>query len=295
MHNWAFLIGALLACLFSGTATAIPVPSKEALPSGRLWDPAGVIGKDDRVELTNFRSQNFRNFPSPQEFHALRACSGYVQCPKYYQGSATVVGHSQQIVTARHLFFVNGDFNLVIPDLNSCFFQTYEGEKIPLNLSKEEVTWVDPFRSPNYDYIVAKLQTPVSKCKVPFRVTYREGMYAELNEGDPIILLTHLHDDMDRQKFSGHQPIVQECRVRHVRRAPWPRPPLYYTDCDTNFGASGGLIFTRQFGALTAKALNVAMGTHDVKLERFDFARGHYSIGVGILGDFFNDIKGLND
>lgn len=241
----------------------------------------------------------------------IRVTIGYVVCPGNVSGgqstgTAMVVGDGTQIVTDVHLF-INPGTNERREPLSDCVFvnQGTPRTVVKLDFSSEQTYKFYTYNSTTEwynDRALVHLKERVTGT-LPFHIGVAND---PIKPGDKIIMVSAEQQQiafaMDQDHFKvpimdgkaaaefslNREPIVQSCLARAYYPASSRSSSILYTECNATERGSGSVMFTRENGVLTPRALLTQQGAPAADFKPYKTGSGvtpdelSFSLGVGL-------------
>lgn len=264
-----------------------------------LVHKASVIEGDDRQVLS--KNLEVVGFSRTEVEQAMR-CTGSIFCPGANNGKGANLSagsicargkrtsqgrcSADRIATVGHLF-VSEETGQFIPGIELCEFRNYRGHRSKINIRdvKEVLNPGIPASNPHQnmraDKLVIRLEKPIPNCD-PYDLPDSSEPPAS---GSKIVALTHLQEDQAGQ-FDGSEPMGYPCDVTRTFKPRGGGPSLFYSNCDSTGGASGGFVMTRNSNnRLAVSGMFIRQG----RLENgraYSEENLNYTIVVGTNADF---------
>jgi hypothetical protein len=303
-----------MVCAVAGLALASPAFCQDALRD-ELRHPVNLILQqgttgwiDPRGPLSQKSSELGLNV---DDIVRIRVTIGYVVCPGNLSGgqstgTAMVVGDGTVIVTDVHLF-INPATNERREPLSDCVFvnQGTPRTVVKLDFSNEQTYKFYTYNSTTEwynDRALVHLKERVTGTR-PFPI----GLVNDpIKPGDKIIMVSaeqqQIAFSVDKDHFKipimdgkaaaefslNREPVVQSCIARAYYPASSRASSILYTECNATERGSGSVMFTRENGVLTPRALLTQEGTPAADFKPYKTGKGvapdelSFSLGVGL-------------
>ena len=235
---------------------------------------------------------------SAEEVARIRAVTGYVMCQDaagniISSGSGALVENNMTIITAAHVFSVNG--GTALPANSKCFFQNQEDsyKRVDLVLDGSEVLGMrgpSNGTDPN-DYAVVRLKAPItSPNAIPFPIQSRPVA------ANTRFMAVSSYQDVPNRTLDPAIPVAQVATAIQPNASRGGASPSdYYTDADLQPASSGGATLVRENGQLMYFGIVVGTGKPVLNGRPFSLSEGSLSRVIGINGGFLDAVVRLRD
>lgn len=254
VHGAMLLAGVI--CLFSGQAFA------------------DRIGHENRKSIDDYATAHKL---TGDDVRRTYGATGRIMCP-FGGSSAFLVDKSNIVVTARHVLFPEKSMNSYAAhmQINRCGFEVSVDGKT----SKWHKVNVSSFVYPEekqrsfndrFDWVVMKLSEPVTEV-APYRLPS-----VAAHAGETITMATIRQKDFKPDDWNTR--IIEDCKVRGLKRIDGVAAAGLFTDCSASPGASGGAL-TRK-GPDGIEVVGIQSSGIMKDCEKYN-SRSCYSYAVGL-------------
>lgn len=252
---------------------------------------ANVVGKHDgRQPITTAGPQLGL---SATDIDRLRSSTGYMVCDGERHGnpaaiSGGVIAGSAIAITNAHLFFDKA--GVPREPFESCFFrnQAQVPQTVSMDIERGFFLGTSGLISADHprDFAVVKLAKPIPNTTPfdPFAVRDPRDLL-----GIKILVVTSYAPSL---KSNAAEPLIQECEVHDFREQ--AENLAVITDCDSEAVSSGSFILVRHEESLQVLGIISSSGKKELDGEAFDIAKGSYTTGVAVSGDFKSAITAMS-
>jgi V8-like Glu-specific endopeptidase len=217
IHVTMLLAGAF--CLFSGQAFA------------------DRIGHENRKSIDDYAKSHKI---SGADARGMYGATGRIMCP-FGESSAFLVDKSNIVVTARHVLYPETAQHSYAGhmQINRCGFEVSVDGKTSKWHKVNVTSFVYPEekqRSFNdrFDWVVMKLSEPVTEV-APYRLPS-----AAAHAGEAVTMATIRQKDFTPDDWNTR--IIEDCKVKNLKRIDGVAAAGLFTDCSASPGASGGAL-----------------------------------------------------
>jgi V8-like Glu-specific endopeptidase len=253
--QWAFFL-ALSSCLFSGEAFA------------------DRIGHENRKSIEDYAKSHKI---SSADVRAMFGATGRIMCP-FGEGSAFLVDKSNIVVTARHVLYPETSQHPYAShmQINRCGFEVSVDGKT----SKWHKVNVSSFVYPDekqrsttdrFDWVVMKLAEPVTEV-APYKLPA-----ADAHAGEAVTLATIRQKDLTPDDWNTR--IIEDCKVKGLKRIDGVAAAGLFTDCSASPGASGGALTRKEPDGI--EVVGILSSSITKSCEKYN-SKSCYSYAVGL-------------
>jgi hypothetical protein len=245
--------------------------------------PGDIV--DGRWNLSQVREKLGINL-TPRQVSQFKACVGEITCKGKttagFKGSAQLVVRQDIVITSGHLLADNPEPFSADPakdiDIGTCVFRNFLNRKVAIPLLAKEIEEVLPWAKKGTDYLVLRLKAKVKECQ-PFDVDWSDK---KLPYGTKLLAVMGDQQGL-RNNLSKNEPVVSRGVIREVTAL---APSLFYTDIDSDHGASGGgayvigengALVTNDSGGLTIRGMMVSGALSSVEGKPYKKKLGDFS------------------
>lgn len=219
----------------SGVHAAILLACVPCLFSGEAF--ADRIGHENRKSIDDYATSHKI---SSTDARAMFGATGRIMCP-FGEASAFLIDRLNIVVTARHVLFPEKSKNSYAAhmQINRCGFEVSVDGKTSKWHKVDVSSFVYPEekqRSFNdrFDWVVMKLADHVTEV-VPYQLPSAQP-YA----GEAVTMSTIRQKDIRPDDWNTR--IVEDCKVKSLKRIDGIPAAGLFTDCSASIGASGGAL-----------------------------------------------------